>query len=364
MTYFVKLLMVSGTLALGVSAAACSENIEDMAPSFSTPGDLLLGMWKGEGGDAQILCKDGTTGLMTTTMIRGGQFDVKTGWQSGNPYGGVTFALTAMGRQRIDIEDVSINPHPDELDYLTCGDGTNSDPWQFSDVAAIEAILIPDKAKYLVYAYRNQQVMDSFLAGKQHFSMDMGDMSACRQEVVVQLEVPSSGSLEIDVNLRIGRSIGEEDAPNVNDELYAETLDDVIIVRTERGISSVAAFLADAANTSANVSTDRIEVIRFAKTMTCLQPGDQWRTIRPTVTGINKPNITCSQAEFGCPLHVSVSESQMSGCTRLFWDPKITPSTRWGMDADADFAQSVAGPTSVLVFAGSVAWGLLAGQQA
>jgi len=289
-----------------------------------------------------------------------GQFDVKTGWQSGNPYGGVTFALTAMGRQRIDIEDVSINPHPDELDYLTCGDGTNSDPWQFSDVAAIEAILIPDKAKYLVYAYRNQQVMDSFMAGKQHFSMDMGDMSACRQEVVVQLEVPSSGSLEIDVNLRIGR----EDTPNVNDELYPEDLDDVIVVYTERGISSVAAFLADADNESANVSTDRIEVIRFAKTMTCLQSGDQWRTIRPTVTGAGvDQTVICSQAEFGCPLKVSISESQMSGCTRLFWDPKITPSTRW-YNADADFAQSVAGPTSVLVFAGSVAWGLLAGQQA
>jgi len=363
MTYFVKLLMVSGTLALGVSAAACSENIEDMAPSFSTPGDLLLGMWKGDGGDAQILCKDGTTGLMTTTMIRGGEFDIKTGWQSGNPYGGVTFALTAMNRQRIDVEDVDVNPHPDELDYLTCGDGTNSDPWQFSDVAAIEAILIPDKAKYLVYAYRNQQVMDSFMAGKQHFSMDMGDMSACRQEVVVQLEVPSSGSLEIEVNLRIGR----EDTPNVNDELYPEDLDDVIVVYTERGISSVAAFIADAANKSANVSTDRIEVIRFAKTMTCLQSGDQWRTIRPTVTGAGDNNVNqtvmCSQANFGCPLKVSISESQMSGCTRLFWDPKITPSTRW-YTADADFAQSVAGPTSVLVFAGSVAWGLLAGQQA
>jgi len=167
--------------------------------------------------------------------------------------------------------------------------------------------------------------------------------------------------MEIEVNLRIGR----EDTPNVNDELYAEDLDDVIVVYTERGISSVAAFLADAANKSANVSTDRVEVIRFAKTMTCLQPGDQWRTIRPIVTGAGvNQTVTCSQADFGCPLKVSISESQMSGCTRLFWDPKITPSTRWWNAGDADFAQSVAGPTSVLVLAGSVAWGLLAGQQA
>ena len=149
-------------------------------------------------------------------MVRG-KIGFGTGWQSANPLGSVYFELKNLNGNALTNGVISIcdgyNNSVSSGGQLVCGAGSMGSYWQFDKGMCIKNTLpavtgFTEGVNLYGYSFRNDAAKTALLAGETLFSVD-ASMLGCKLEVVVELPIPTSGTLSFEVQTRIERDTEE-----------------------------------------------------------------------------------------------------------------------------------------------------------